>query len=190
MRMIVGGANSAGQAAVFLAKHVSRVDFVLRGADLAAAMSRYLIDQVEASPRIELHLHSALRALLGNGALEAVAVQDTDAGTTQTMTVAAAFVFIGAVPCTGWLGDTLVPDDDGFLVTGDALQLTHPDPAGDGRQRAPAVLETSRPGVFAVGDVRSGSIKRIASAAGEGSMAVLLLHQYIASLDASSPIAR
>ena len=93
-------------------------------------------------------------------------------------------------PCTGWLGDTLVTDDDGFLVTGDALQLTHLDPAGDGRQRAPSVLEASRPGVFAVGDVRSGSIKRIASAAGEGSMAVLLLHQYIASLDAPSPIAR
>jgi thioredoxin reductase (NADPH) len=188
--VVVGGANSAGQAAVFLAKHVSRVDLVVRGADLAAGMSRYLIDQVEASPRIELHLHSELRALLGNGALEAVTVQDTDAGTTQTMTVAAAFVFIGAVPCTGWLGDTLVTDDDGFLVTGDALQLTHLDLAADGRQRAPSVLETSRPGVFAVGDVRSGSIKRIASAAGEGSMAVLLLHQYIASLDAPSPIAR
>jgi thioredoxin reductase (NADPH) len=188
--VVVGGANSAGQAAIFLAQHVSQVDLVVRGADLAAGMSRYLVDQVEASPRIELHLHSELRALLGDGALEAVTMHDAGAGTTRTLAVAAAFVFIGADPCTNWLGDTLVTDDDGFIVTGDQLQLTHLDPAGDGRQRSPFALETSRPGVFAVGDVRSGSIKRVASAVGEGAMAVLLLHQYLASLDAPSPIVR
>jgi thioredoxin reductase (NADPH) len=188
--VVVGGGNSAGQAAVFLAKHVSRVDLVVRGRDLAAGMSRYLVDQVEESPRIELHLHAELRALLGDGALEAVTVQDTSAGTTRTLEVAAVFVFIGADACTGWLGDTLVTDDDGFVLTGDELQLMHLDPAGDGRQRVPFPLETSRPGVFAVGDVRSGSIKRVASAVGEGAMAVLLLHQYLALLAARSPIAR
>jgi thioredoxin reductase (NADPH) len=165
------------------------VDLVVRGGDLAAGMSRYLVDQVEESPTIELHLHSEIREMFGDGALEAVTVQDTSAGTTRTLTVAAAFVFIGADPCTGWLGDALATDEDGFVVTGDALQLSHLDPAGDGRPRAPFPLETSRPGVFAVGDVRSGSIKRVASAVGEGAMAVLLLHRYLALLDAPSPIA-
>jgi thioredoxin reductase (NADPH) len=188
--MVVGGGNSAGQAAVFLAKHVSQVDLVVRGDELAAGMSRYLVDQVEESPGIELHLHAEVRALLGDGTLDAVTVEDTSAGTTRTLPVAAAFMFIGADPCTGWLGDAIVTDDDGFVVTGDGLQLTHLDPAGDGRQRTPFPLETSRPGVFAVGDVRSGSIKRVASAVGEGAMAVLLLHQYLALLDAPSPVGR
>jgi thioredoxin reductase (NADPH) len=114
-------------------------------------------------------------------------MQDTSDGTTRTVAAAAAFVFIGADPCTGWLGDTVVTDEHGFVVTGDELQLTHLDPAGDGRQRAPFPLETSRPGVFAVGDVRSGSIKRVASAVGEGAMAVLLVHRHLARLDAPSP---
>ncbi|MDX6657884.1 MAG: thioredoxin reductase [Solirubrobacteraceae bacterium] len=188
--VVVGGGNSAGQAAVFLAKHVSQVDLVVRGGDLARGMSRYLVDQVEESPTIELHLHAELREMFGDGTLEAVSLQDTSAGTTRTLPVAAAFVFIGADPRTGWLGDALVTDDDGFVVTGDALQLSHLDPSGDGRQRAPFALETSRPGVFAVGDVRSGSIKRVASAVGEGAMAVLLVHQYLALLDAPSPMAR
>ena len=156
-------------------------------ADLARGMSRYLVDQLEASPSIELHLHAEVRALFGDGELEAVTVEDTSAGTTQTLAVAAMFVFIGADPRTGWLGDALVTDDDGFIITGDELQLSHLDPAGDGRQRAPFPLETSRPGVFAVGDVRSGSVKRVASAVGEGAMAVLLLHQYLALLDAPPP---
>jgi thioredoxin reductase (NADPH) len=188
--VVVGGGNSAGQAAMFLAKHVSRVDLIVRRGDLAAGMSRYLVDQVQASPRIELHLQAEIRALLGDGALEAVTVQHTSTGATRTLDVAAAFVFIGADPCTDWLGDTLVTDDDGFIVTGDGLQLSHLDPAGDGRQRAPFPLETSRPGVFAVGDVRSGSIKRVASAVGEGAMAVLLLHRYLASLNAPVPVER
>jgi thioredoxin reductase (NADPH) len=188
--VVVGGANSAGQAAVFLARHVSQVDLVVRGNVLGAGMSRYLVDQVEASPHIRVHLHTEVRALRGGGALEAVTVQDTSAGTAGTFDVAAMFVFIGADPCTGWLHDALVTDDDGFVVTGDPLSLSHLDPAGDGRQRAPFALETSRPGVFAVGDVRSGSIKRVASAVGEGATAVLLLHQYLALLSAPSAIAR
>jgi len=128
-----------------------------------------------------LRLHAEVRTLLGDGALEALTVEDTSAGTTQTLAVAAAFLLIGADPCTGWLGDAVVTDDDGFVVTGDELQLSRLDPAGDGRQRAPFPLETSRPGVFAVGDVRSGSIKRVASAVGEGAMAVALVHRYLAN---------
>jgi thioredoxin reductase (NADPH) len=93
------------------------------------------------------------------------------------------FVFIGADPCTAWLGDAIAIDEDGFVMTGQDLPLTHLDPAQDGRERAPFPLETSRPGVFAVGDVRSGSIKRVASAVGEGAMAVRLIHQYLALLD-------
>jgi thioredoxin reductase (NADPH) len=184
--VVVGGANSAGQAAVFLSRHVSRVSLLLRGGDLAAGMSRYLVDQVEATPSIDVHLHAEVRELHGDGALEAISIEHTSEGTTRRVDARALFVFIGADPCTGWLGDAVVTDDDGFVVTGDALQLTHLDPAGDGRQRAPFLLETSRPGVFAVGDVRSGSIKRVASAVGEGATAVLLLHRYLALLDEPS----
>ena len=110
-------------------------------------------------------------------------VEETSAGKTRAVDTRALFVFIGADPCTGWLGNALAIDEDGFILTGQDLQLTHLDPAGDGRQRAPFPLETSRPGVFAVGDVRSGSIKRVASAVGEGAMAVRFVHQYLALLD-------
>ncbi len=186
--VVVGGANSAGQAAVFLSRHVSGVALLVRRGDLAAGMSRYLVDQIEATPSIEVHGHAEVRQLHGDGELEEVTVEDTSTGTTRTVDAHALFVFIGADSCTGWLGNTVVTDDDGFIVTGDALQLSHLDPAGDGRQRTPFALETSRPGVFAVGDVRAGSIKRVASAVGEGAMAVLLVHQYLALLDAPSPI--
>ncbi len=177
---VVGGANSAGQAAVFLAGRVRHVELLVRGGDLAAGMSRYLVDQVEAQPSIALHLHSEVRALHGNGALEAITVEDTSARTTRTADARALFVFIGADPCTGWLSGALAIDEHGFVLTGQDLPLTHLDPARDGRERAPFPLETSRPGVFAVGDVRSGSIKRVASAVGEGAMAVRLIHQYLA----------
>jgi thioredoxin reductase (NADPH) len=181
--VVVGGGNSAGQAAVFLARQVSRVELLLRGGDLAAGMSRYLVDQVQATPSIEVHLHTEVRDLHGDGALEAITVEQTSAGTTRAVDTRALFVFIGADPCTGWLGHALAIEQDGFVLTGQDLQLTHLDPADDGRQRAPLPLETSRPGVFAVGDVRSGSIKRVASAVGEGAMAVRLVHQYLALLD-------
>jgi thioredoxin reductase (NADPH) len=181
--VVVGGGNSAGQAAVFLAQHVAKVNLLVRRSDLAATMSRYLIDQVEAMPRIELLRHTEIRELHGNGTLEAVTVEDTSAGTTQTLNARAAFIFIGADPCTGWLDDALASDEHGFVLTGQDLRLTHLDLASDGRERPPFVLETSRPGVFAVGDVRAGSIKRVASAVGEGAMAVRLIHQYLALLD-------
>jgi thioredoxin reductase (NADPH) len=167
---------------VFLAGRVGRVQLLLRGGDLAAGMSRYLVDQVEATPSIELHLHTEIRELHGNGSLEKITVEDTRAGTKRTADARAVFVFIGADPCTAGFSDALAIDEDGFVLTGQDLQLTHLDPSGDGRERPPFPLETSRPGVFAVGDVRSGSIKRVASAVGEGAMAVRLIHQYLALL--------
>jgi thioredoxin reductase (NADPH) len=149
-------------------------------------MSRYLVDQVQAHPSIEVHTHTQVRELHGNGALEAVSVEDTAAGRTEAVEAGALFVFIGADPCTAWLSDALAIDDDGFILTGQDLALSHLDPAGDGRQRPPLPLETSLPGVFAAGDVRSGSIKRVASAVGEGAMAVRLIHQYLAVVDGAA----
>jgi thioredoxin reductase (NADPH) len=146
-------------------------------------MSRYLVEQVRRAPSIAVHLRTEVRELHGDGTLEAVTIEHTGSGTTEQLRASALFVFIGADPCTDWLDDALVTDPDGFLVTGADLRLTHLDPARDGRERAPLTLETSRPGVFAAGDVRSGSIKRVASAVGEGAMAVRLIHQYLALLD-------
>jgi thioredoxin reductase (NADPH) len=185
--VVVGGANSAGQAAVFLARHVSRVELLVRGSDLAAGMSRYLVDQVQAAASIEVHLQAEVRELHGDGALEELTIEHTDAGRMRTVAARALFVFIGADPCTSWLNDTIAIDRAGFVLTGQHLRLTHLDPSGDGRERAPFPLETSRPGVFAVGDVRSGSIKRVASAVGEGSMAVRLIHQYLGLLEGARP---
>ncbi len=178
--VVVGGANSAGQAAVFLAGRVGHVDLLIRGGDLAAGMSNYLVEQVRRTPGIDVHLHTEVRELHGDDGLEAIAVEHTDSGEHERLGARALFVFIGAEPCTDWLAGALATDEDGFLMTGGDLQVTHLDPAGDGRERAPLPLETSRPGVFAVGDARSGSIKRVASAVGEGAMAVRLIHQYLA----------
>jgi thioredoxin reductase (NADPH) len=173
---IVGGGNSAGQAAVFLARSVHSVTLVIRGPDLARTMSRYLIDQIETIPNIELRTHTEVAELGGERGLESVVARDKRDGTCTRLEAAALFVFIGADPRTRWLGDEVALDDKGFVLTGHDL-----DGAGDGD--APALLlETSQPGVFAVGDVRSGSIKRVASAVGEGSMAVRLVHDHLAEL--------
>ena len=118
----------------------------------------------------------------GNGDLAAITVEQTREETTSRYETGAVFVFIGADPCTAWLDGVLAIDDDGFILTGQDLAVTHLDPAGDGRERPPFLLETSVPGVFAVGDVRSGSIKRVASSVGEGATAVRLIHQYLALL--------
>jgi thioredoxin reductase (NADPH) len=176
--VVVGGANSAGQASVFLASRGCHVDLVVRGGELGARMSRYLVDQVEAQPAIDVHLAANVRELHGDSSLQAVTIDD-DEGQIDARGL---FVFIGAEPCTEWLGAALATDEHGFLVTGHELQLTHLDQSREGGGRPSLPLETSRPGVFAAGDVRSGSIKRVASAVGEGATAVSMIHQYLALL--------
>ena len=180
--VVVGGGNSAGQAAVFLAGHVSHVSLLLRGDDLAAGMSQYLVDQVQRTANIDVRLCTEIREMHGDRLLEAITMEESRTGRGSRADVGAVFVFIGADPCTDWLGDALVMDDHGFVQTGQELRLMHLDTAGDGRQRAPLPLETSLPGVFAVGDGRSGSIKRVASAVGEGAMSVRLIHEHLALL--------
>jgi thioredoxin reductase (NADPH) len=175
---VVGGGNSAGQATVYLAQHASRVYLLVRHDDLARDMSRYLVDQLERSPRVEVLRTTEVRQLIGeHGRLEALAVEDNHTGQRRHLATQLLFVFIGADPCTGWLRDAVALDDHGYVRTGPAAVTADASlPAG----RQPSLLATNRPGVLAVGDVRSGSIKRVASAVGEGSMAVRLIHEHLA----------
>ncbi|HEY2224496.1 FAD-dependent oxidoreductase [Actinomycetospora sp.] len=178
--VVVGGGNSAGQAALFLADHAGSVRLIAREHSLDESMSRYLADRVLRDPRIEVHLHSEVRDLEGeDGCLEAVVVEDTTSGTRAELPAREVMVFIGASPCTGWLAGAVALDDGGYVRTGPALDAL--DDGGDGgaSKRTPTTLETDVPGVFAAGDVRSGSIKRVASAVGEGAMAVRLAHEYL-----------
>jgi len=167
---IIGGGNSAGQAAVFLSAHATRITLIVRDRGLSEHMSRYLIEQVTRLPNVQVMTDSEVRELHGDQALEAVTVADKATGTRHILPARALFVFIGAAPCTDWLGDLVELDDHGFVRTGaDALAA-----AGGPDGTVPLPLETSRPGVFAVGDVRSGSAKRVATAVGEGAMAIRL----------------
>ena len=167
---IVGGGNSAGQAAIFLSAHAARITLIVREHDLSEHMSRYLVDQVTRLPNVEVMVDSEVRELHGDQALEAVTVVSGRAGTRRVLPARALFVFIGAVPCTGWLDGLVDLDDHGFVRTGAGALAAARGPEGTG----PFPLETSRPGVFAVGDVRSGSAKRVAAAVGEGAMAIRL----------------
>jgi thioredoxin reductase (NADPH) len=176
--VIVGGGNSAGQAAVFLSRTAAHCRLLIRGGDLGKSMSRYLVDQIERNDSIELVTHAQVVELDGEGELERVTIADTRSGERSQTAARALFVFIGALPHTEWLQGQLATDRAGFLLTGrdlpdrDLVEFN-----GD----LPYFLETSRPGIFAVGDVHSGSIKRVASAVGEGSMAVRLIHQRLAA---------
>ena len=174
--VLVGGGNSAGQAAVFLSQHASRVHMLLRGPSLAASMSRYLIDRIEATSNIELRPQTEITRLHGDvaaGGLAAVTWRDHRAGVEDERPLRNVFLFVGADPETRWLtGCTVEVDSHGFVRTGIALGALR---AG----YAPAPLESSIPGVFAVGDVRSGSVKRVGGAIGEGAAAVAQIHQYL-----------
>ena len=173
---IVGGGNSAGQAAVFLSRKVRQITLLIRGPNLARTMSRYLIDQIERIPNVEVRTETEVVEVVGERSLEALTLRGRN-GDRTGLRVAGLFVFIGADAGTGWLADEVLLDKKGFVLTGH--ELTAAGGAGD----APALaLETSAPGVFAVGDVRSGSIKRVASAVGEGSMAVRLVHEHLAEV--------
>lgn len=174
---IVGGGNSAGQAALFLSRSSAEVHIIIRGETLETSMSRYLINQIERHPRIIVTPRTHVAALLGTNQLEGVELLDASRQQTSALAVRGLFVFIGAEPSTQWLAGQLAEDTRGFLLTGTNIRETQLDDAG----RIPLFLETSRPGVFAVGDVRSGSIKRTATAIGEGSMAVRLVFERLQS---------
>src|SRR6266436_613055 len=176
--IVVGGGNSAGQAAVFLAQTAKHVHMLVRSRGLAEAMSRYLIRRIEDNPAIALHTSTEIEALEGGSQLERVRWRG-QAGNVETHDIKHVFVMTGAVPSTGWLNGCVVLDAKGFIKTGPDLSSEELAAARWPLTRSPHLLETSRPGVFAVGDVRAGNIKRVASAVGEGSIAVALVHQVL-----------
>jgi thioredoxin reductase (NADPH) len=178
---IVGGANSAGQAAVYLARFARQVTLVVRADRLEKSMSRYLIDQVQAIPNIRVQLNSELVAVSGEERLEAITTANRAANSKKQLTADFLFVFIGAHPHTDWVGEAIARDDRGFIVSGPELRRDGISPRW-ALEREPLPLETSLPGVFVAGDVRRSSMKRVASAVGEGAMAVYLVHQYLETL--------
>ncbi len=179
--VVVGGGNSAGQAAVYLSQTVGKVHMLVRAAQLSDTMSRYLIQRIEENPAIEVHYHTEIIALDGDAQLERVTWRDKNTGETSTHDIRHVFIMAGASPRTEWLNGCLALDRKGFILTGRDLDpVLH-----DFRwplQRVPLMLETSIPGVFAVGDVRAESVKRVASAVGEGSIAISLVHRVLAEL--------
>ena len=177
---VVGGANSAGQAAVYFSQFADEVTILYRGESLEKGMSRYLVDQIEAIPSISVRLGVDLIGLEGNGSVEAVSVRGRDGGE-ERLPASGVFVFIGALPNTAWLDGVVARDDRGFVLAGPAVLAPGVKPAWP-LERDPFLLETSLPGVFVAGDVRSRSIKRVASGVGEGSMAVQFIHQYLGAL--------
>ncbi len=176
---VMGGGNSAGQAAVYLSRFARAVHLIVRGPDLAAGMSQYLVDQIAAIDNIEVHLRTTLKAVEGTDRLSCVRLDTADGG--RELPLAALFVTIGQRPRTDWLEGIVERDAAGFVLTGATLTTAGKPPVGWGLDREPLLLESSMPGVFAAGDVRFRSIKRIASAVGEGARAIALIHQYLAS---------
>jgi len=179
---IVGGANSAGQAAVYLSRHAKSVTILVRGPSLQNSMSYYLIQQIENIPSISLRTCTEVVRAEGDGHLERLTLHDSSDGSTQTVDAQFLFVFIGAAPLTDWLDGVVTRDGRGFVLAGPDLAATGERPPGWDLDRAPYHLETNIPGVFVAGDVRSESAKRVASAVGEGAMAVMLVHRYLEML--------
>jgi thioredoxin reductase (NADPH) len=177
--IVVGGANSAGQAAVFLAETSRHVHMLVRGDGLAETMSRYLIRRIEDNPNITLHTRTQIMDLEGSGQLERVVWRNDRTGVSETRDIRRVFMMTGAVPNTGWLGRCVTLDEKGFVKTGPDLSREDLAAARWPLARPPFLLETSRPGLFAVGDARAGNIKRVASAVGEGSIAVAFVHQVL-----------
>jgi thioredoxin reductase (NADPH) len=176
--VVVGGGNSAGQAALFLAEGCSSVSIVIRGPDLGKSMSRYLVDRIEADNRIAVRTNTEVDGLDGDKTLTALRIRST--GGDSVLPCAGLFSFIGAEPASGWLSGCAALDEHGFVLTDRSLGAEHLDTRWDALGRLPLPFETSQPGLFAVGDLRSGSIKRVAAAVGEGSAAVRSVHEYLA----------
>ena len=175
----MGGGNSAGQAAVFLAQTAKRVHMLVRSKGLAETMSRYLVRRIEQNPAIDLRTKTEIVALEGSNHLERVRWRNDQAGSIETHDIRHVFVMTGAVPSTEWLRGCVALDAKGFIKTGPDLSQDDLAAAQWPAARAPHLLETSLPGVFAVGDVRGGNIKRVASAVGEGSIAISFVHQVL-----------
>ena len=178
---VVGAANSAGQAALNIARYARRVTLLVRADALEKSMSKYLVERIHAADNIEVQLQSEVAAGDGDGHLETITVVDRASGAKVEAATNWLFVFIGASPRTDWLGDDVARDQNGFVLTGPDL-LTGPDRTVWPLARPPFLLETSVPGVFAAGDVRLDSMKRVASAVGEGAMSVYLVHRYLATI--------
>jgi thioredoxin reductase (NADPH) len=182
--VVVGGANSAGQAAVFLSQTAKKVHMLVRRDGLAETMSRYLIQRISENPGIELHCNTEIIGLSGDEQLENITWLDKKTGETSVREIGHVFIMAGASPRTDWLQGCVAMDDKGFILTGRDLDaLRGPDSSISwSLARAPQMLETSLPAVFAVGDVRSGNVKRVASAVGEGAIAVHLVHRALAEI--------
>jgi len=176
---IVGGANSAGQAAVYFARRARSVQILVRGASLETSMSTYLIEQLASIPNVVVRTCTTVVAVDGDAHLEQLTLQDARAGQRETVPASHLFVFIGAAPRTDWLDGVLVRDERGFIRTGSALVIDGGRLADWPLDRDPYFLESSLPGVFVAGDVRADSVKRVASAIGEGAMAVMMVHRYL-----------
>ncbi|MEA2574302.1 MAG: thioredoxin reductase, partial [Chloroflexia bacterium] len=176
---IVGGANSAAQAGMFFVNYAEDVTLLVRGNSLAAGMSQYLVDRIESSPTIHVRLNASVVAVDGDSSLKSITIADSSTGQNETVDASAMFIFIGASPRTEWLDGLVERDRSGFVLSGPDLMHDGQRPKGWTRDRDPFLLETNIPGVFVAGDVRHDSIKRIASAVGEGAMSVALIHRYL-----------
>ena len=179
---VVGGANSAGQAAMNFAKYAERVVILIRGTSLASTMSQYLIEQIQHMPNIQLWAQASVAEVHGESRLEEISILCSDTNKVERVPASSMFIFIGALPETNWLGDLVERDERGFILTGPDLIRDGQRPKGWPLARDPFLLESSIPGIFAVGDVRHGSVKRVASGVGEGSVAVQFIHQYLSKV--------
>lgn len=179
---VVGGANSAGQAAMHFSKFANKVVMLVRGNSLGASMSHYLIEQIEKTSNIELWTNSSISGVHGDTRLSAITVHCSTSGDSQELPASSLFIFIGAQPRTDWLGNLVERDERGFILSGPDLLREGKRPPNWTLDRDPGLLETNVPGIFVVGDVRHGSVKRVASGVGEGAVVVQFIHQYLAKV--------
>ena len=177
--IVVGGANSCGQGALFFSRQARKVTILVRGPDLSAAMSSYLVDRIRETPNVDVLVNATVVSAQGGGRLESVIVRDGMSGEQRELPAAAMFIFIGTAPRTAFCGELVQRDAQGFVLTGRDLMTDGQRPAGWTAQRDPYLFETSVPGVFCAGDARHGSGKRVAAAVGEGSATVSMVHQYL-----------
>jgi thioredoxin reductase (NADPH) len=181
---IVGGANSAGQAAMYFSRYACEVIMLVRGESLAATMSQYLIDEIKQTPKIKVYTHSSVTEVHGDTRLEEISILCSDTNQTERVPASSLFIFIGAVPRTEWLDGLIERDERGFILSGPDLIRNGQRPKGWSLDRDPGLLETNVPGIFVVGDVRQGSTKRVASGVGEGAVAVQFVHEYLKKVGA------